>query len=372
MNAATLVSSCCTFGKAGGLRSFIETLRRAGNLRQITSQVDWKYELGEISRRANTPLLFQSIKGYPGHKVFTNGLICWETIALALGLKAATTRSELIKEMRGRIAEPISPMRATDAPAFDHVLEENKVNLLQLPVPHWNQADAGRYIGTWHINISRDPDDGAYNLGVYRMQVLGPRRATISTSSKSHLGMQFLKAEAKGQPLQTAVAIGVNEALFMAAAAGCPCGRNEYELAGRLQQKAVELLPCRSIDLETPADAEILIEGHLLPGERVVDGPYFDYAGEATTNSKAFVFEATRMSYRRHPIFRGAVVGHPGAEDQQLFSVLSEVGLFDFHGSRARRALQILMLRKGSFRGFQWAGRVRPGMIKEFFRKPKM
>jgi UbiD family decarboxylase len=366
MNAATPVISRCPSGKAGGLRSFIETLRRTGNLRLITQQVDWKYELGAITRSSNKPLLFENIKGYPGHKVFANGLIRWETITLALGFKAGTTRREAIRELRCRIRSPISPLRALDAVIFEHVLGQNQVNLLQLPVPHWNETDAGRYIGTWHVNITRDPDDGAYNLGVYRMQVLGPRLATISTSAKSHLGIHFLKAESKGQPLETAVVIGVSEPLFMAAAAGYPCGSNEYELAGALQQKSVELAPCRSIDLEAPADAEVLIEGHILPGVRAVDGPYFDYAGKATTNTKAFVFEATRMSYRRRPIFRGAVVGHPGAEDLQLFSILSEVGLFDFHGSRARRALQILLLRESLFRGFQWAGRVGPGMIKKF------
>ena len=371
MNAATPVISRCASGKAGGLRSFIETLRRTGNLRQITRQVDWKYELGAIARGSNTPLLFEDIKGYPGHKIFTNGLIRWETIALALGFKAGTARSEAIRQLRRRITSPISPVRAADIPAFDYVLEHNQVNLLQLPVPHWHVADAGRYIGTWHVNISRDPDDGSYNLGVYRMQVLSPRQATISTSTKSHLGMQFLKAEARGLPLQTAVAIGVSEPLFMAAAAGYPCGRNEYELAGALQQKSIGLVQCHSIDLEAPADAEILIEGHIFPGVRAVDGPYLDYAGKATTNPNAFVFEATRMSYRRRPIFRGAVVGHPGAEDLELFSLLSDIGLFDFHGSRARRALQILLLRERLFRSFQRAGRVGPGMIKELFGKRK-
>jgi len=367
MKAAAPAVSDCASDKTGGLRSFIEVLKRSGNLRQITQQVDWKYEVGEITRRSDTPLLFQSIKDYPGHQVFTNGLIRWKTIALALGFGAGIARSEAIEELRRRIAAPVSPVRLADAPVFEQVLSQDQLDLLQLPVPHWNNADAGRYIGTWHVNISRDPEDGGYNLGVYRMQVLGPRQATISTSAKSHLGMQFLKAEAKGRPLQAAVAIGVGEPLFIAAAAGYPCGRDEYELAGALQQKGVELVHCRSIDLEVPADAEILIEGRILPGVRAVDGPYFDYAGKATTNPQAFVFEATRLSYRRSPIFRGAVVGHPGAEDLQLFSVLSEVGLFDFHGSRARRALQILFLRGGLFRGFQWAGRVGPGMIRDFF-----
>ena len=346
------------------LRGFVERLRRNGLLQTVERQVDWKYEIGEITRGAQLPVLFKNVKEYPGQEVFTNGLVRLETIALALGMEPGTTREEMVRELRRRIATPVPVTRVANGRAFEHVFTGEEIDLLRLPVPHWNRVDAGRYIGTWHVNISRDPEDATYNLGVYRMQVLGPRRATISTSSKSHLGMHFLKAEALGRPLETAVAIGVSEPLFMAAAAGYPCGKDEYELAGALQQKSVEVVKCHGSDLEVPADAEILIEGFIHPGSRVVDGPYFDYAGKATVNPKAFLFEATRMSFRAGAIFRGAVVGHTGAEDLQLFSVLSEVGLFDFHGSRAKRALQRLFLRERLFAAFQWAGRVGPGMWK--------
>lgn len=346
------------------MRSFIECLRDRGQLRRIDREVDWKYELGAMTREAHESLLFENIKDYPGHRVFTNGLINLGSIALALGMESRTRRKELVREVRRRIATPIPPTHVASGPLLENVVEGPEIDLLKLPIPYWNESDAGRYIGTWHVNISRDPEDRSYNLGVYRMQVLGPRQATISTSSKSHLGIQFAKAEALGKALETAVAIGVSEAVFMAAGAGYPCGKDEYELAGALQEKSVSLVKCQSIDLEAPADAEILIEGYIKPGVRVLDGPYFDYAGKATANPKAFLFEATRMMFRNKPIFRGAVVGYPGAEDLQLFSVLSEVGLFDFHGSKLRRVLQIFLLREGLFSAFQLAGRIGPGILR--------
>jgi 4-hydroxy-3-polyprenylbenzoate decarboxylase len=345
-------------------RNFIEQLNERGQLRRVNRQVDWKYELGEMTRGELTPLLFENIKDYPGHRVFTNGLINIPAIGIALGVEAGISRKELIRQVRKRVAIPIAPTRVQSGPILQNILEREEVDLLKLPVPHWNRCDGGRYIGTWHVNISRDPENGSHNLGVYRMQVLGPKQATISTSSKSHLGIQFAKAEAMGRPLEVAVAIGVSEAVCMAAAAGYPCGKDEYELAGALQEKSVPLIKCPSIDVDAPADAEILIEGHVLPGVRVLDGPYFDYAGKATSNPKAYLFEATRMMFRNNPIFRGAIVGHPRAEDLQLFSVLSEVGLFDFHGSRLKRALQILFLKEGLFRAFQFAGRIGPGMLR--------
>jgi UbiD family decarboxylase len=346
------------------LRSFIEQLRVRGHLRCVPHQVDWKYELGEMTRAEQVPLLFENIKDYPGHRVFTNGLINASAIAIAVGLDVGMKRKELIHQIRKRVATPIPPRHIQEYPLFENILEGEQVDLLKLPVPHWNRSDAGRYIGTWHVNISRDPVTGSHNLGVYRMQVLGPRQATISTSSKSHLGIQFAKAESMGKPLNVAVAIGVSEAVFIAAAAGYPCGEDEYDLAGALEQEPVVIAKCQGIDVDAPVDAEILIEGYLVPKARVLDGPYFDYAGKATSNPKAYLFEVTRMMFRNDPIFRGAIVGHPYAEDLQLFSVLSEVGLFDFHGSRLRRALQILFLKEHLFRAFQFAGRIGPGMLR--------
>ena len=346
------------------LRGFIRQLDDCGELCRVTSQVDWKYELGEWTRKQHSPLLFEDIKDYPGQRVLTNGLINRSTIAIAIGLEASTPRKETICQLRKRMSHPISPAHVETGPIFENVWTGSQIDLLKLPVPHWNRSDAGRYIGTWHVNVSRDPHDGTYNLGVYRMQVLSATQATISTSPKSHLGMQFAKAEEAGRPMEVAVAIGVSEAVFIAAAAGYPCGEDEYELAGALQQEPVSLVKCQTINVDVPATSEIVIEGLLRPGVRVLDGPYFDYAGKATANPQAYLFEVTAMAFRNSPVFRGAVVGYPQAEDIQLFSLLSEVGLFDFHGSRVRRALQIVFLKEGLFRAFQLAGRFGPAMLR--------
>src|SRR6267154_6884452 len=162
------------------LRSFIEQLNDRGQLHRIGRQVDWKYELGETTRSDLTPLLFENIKDYPGHRIFTNGLISIAAIGLALAVEAGKSRKELVRQVRKRVANPIAPTRVHSGPIFQNILAGEAVDLLKWPVPHWNICDAGRYIGTWHVNISRDPEDGSHNLGVYRMQILGPRQATIS------------------------------------------------------------------------------------------------------------------------------------------------------------------------------------------------
>lgn len=339
-------------------RQFIDALSAAGRLRRVERQVDWRFELGEITRTNQKPLLFENIKDYPGQRVFTNGMINLAHIGLALGLRLQTSRKEMMREIQARAKAPIPPRLLENGPIFENTLDGAEIDLLKLPVPHWHKLDGGRYLGTWHINVTRDLETGARNVGVYRMQVWGPNRATVSTSPKSDLGRHFAKAEKAGKPLEMAVAIGMPEAVMMAAGAACPFGTDEYDLAGGLQGEAVDLVKCGTVNLEIPAHSEVVIEGFIKPGVRVQDGPYFDYAGNTSTSYAAYMFEATRMHFRTHPIFRGAAVGVPGAEDQQLFSVLAHLGLFGFHGSRAKHIVQAQLLKWRLYRAFQFAGRI--------------
>ncbi|MGO9338362.1 MAG: UbiD family decarboxylase domain-containing protein [Terracidiphilus sp.] len=333
-------------GKSTSLRGFIETLSDAGRLVQVSERTHWRFDLGRITRESKTPLLFENIVDYPGQRVFTNGLRDTELIGLALGLDRGISREDLIAELGQRIANPVSPRVVETGPVLDNILQGRDVNLLVLPIPHWNENDCGRYLGTWHTNVTKDPETGIRNVGVYRMQLLGANQATVSTSPQSHLAQHFAKAEREGRALPMAVAVGTNEAVVMAAAAGYPSGMDEYELAGGLQQQAVEVIRCKTVDIEVPANSEIVIEGAIQPGVRVQDGPYFDYSGTTSTNPSAFLFEASRIMFRNNPIFRGTSIGVPGAEDHQLFAVLAELGLLDFHRSSVKKGIQDMVLKQ--------------------------
>jgi UbiD family decarboxylase len=300
-------------------------------------------------------LLFENIKGYAGYRVFTNGLIAATGIATALGFDPRTPVAELVVAAKKRLKEPIAPKRVGNGPVMENVLPASVIDLFEFPVPQWSKYDGGRYLGTWHLNISRDPETGARNAGVYRMQLLGPKRATISAAPNSDLGRHAAKAEAKKQELPVAVVIGAPEATVIAGAA-CPKGMDEFELAGALEQRPVELMECGH--LEVPARAEIVIEGFVIPGERVQDGPYLEYYGRPSINSRAFLFEATRVMHRDKPIFRGAAIGKPGAEDHQLFAFLAQLGLVNFHGSRLRQIAQNYLWKRRSFEAVQKVGRL--------------
>ena len=342
VHAAPRQAAC----EAAGLRGFIETLKQTGRLVRVKETTHWRFDLGRQTRESRTPLLFESVEGYPGWRVFTCGLRDVSLIGLALGVDCGNSREALVAELRERVAKPVSPQIVENRPALEKMSEGSAVNLLELPVPHWNENDCGRYLGTWHINVTKDPETGTRNVGVYRMQLLGAGQATVSTGAGSHLAQHVAKAEREGRALPMAVAIGVDEAVMMAAAAAYPYGMDEYELAGGLQQKAVELIRRPALDLEVPASAEIVIEGAIQPGVRVQDGPYFDYTGTVNTNPSAFLFEASRILARKNAIFRGTSIGVPGAEDHQVFAILAELKLLDFHGLSAKKHIQNMVLKQ--------------------------
>lgn len=340
------------------LRAFIQRLSECGRLLRVDTPTDWSLEIGSVTRAARQPVLFENIQGYPGQRLLANGLCDRSGIALALGLDSEISHSDLICEARRRIAAPVEPAIVDEAPALQNVLTGEAIDLLRFPVPQWSSWDAGRYLGTWHINVTQDPETGQSNAGVYRMQLLGARQATVSASRGSDLARHVEVAEKQGSALATAVAIGVPESVMVAAAAACSTGMNEYELAGALQQRAVELIRCRTAGLHVPASSEIVVEGFIHPGIRVQDGPFLDYCGIPDTNPNAYLFEATALIFRTDPVFRGSAVGMPGAEDHQLLAFLAQLDLVDFHGSRPRQEIQNALWKRRDFEALQKLGKL--------------
>jgi UbiD family decarboxylase len=314
------------------LRGFIHILTKARYLTLVRERVDWKTGIGRWTRSRQKPLLFESVKDYPEQRVFTNGLANPTCIALALGFDAGAPIGRVISEARKRLREPIAPKMIPTSPVMENVIPASVIDLFQFPIPQWNERDGGRYVGTWHLNVSRDPDTGQRSAGMYRMKAMGPKQATINAPRRSELARHIAKAEAKKQELPMAVAIGAPEATILAARAVCPQGMDAFDLAGALQQKPVELIQCGRT--EAPGYSEIVIEGFVHPEVRVEDGPYFDYHGKPKTNPKAYLFEATRVLHRDEPIFRGSALGKPGAEDYQVQEFLEELKLRNAPGSR--------------------------------------
>lgn len=314
------------------LRGFIHILTRARYLTLVRERVDWKTGIARWTRSRSKPLLFENVKDYPDQRVFTNGLANPTCIALALGFDAGTPIGRVIAQARKRLREPIAPKMIPTGPVLENVVPASMIEFSQFPVPLWNERDTCRSLGSWHLNVTRDPETGHRSVGMYRMRAIGPRRATLNAPRNSDLARHIAKAEARKMELPMAVAIGAPESTVIAARAVCPAGQDAFDVAGALQQKPVELIQCGHS--EAPAYAEIVIEGLVHPEERVEDGPYFNYHGKPETNPRAYVFEATRVMHRDDPVFRGSALGKPGAEDYQVHAFLEQLRLRNAGESR--------------------------------------
>ena len=194
------------------LRSFIQRLDEERELARVQAEVDWKHELGAIARRVYGPpagpaLLFERVKGYES-SVFVGGLHTVRRVAIALGLEPQTDEASLIKEFRRRLENPVEPVLVKDGPCKENKYFGNDVDVLRFPVPWWNEKDGGRYIGTWNQVVTKDPETGWINVGLYRMMVHESDICGIKLLPFQHIGLMYTKYEKMNLPMPVAVSIG--------------------------------------------------------------------------------------------------------------------------------------------------------------------
>jgi UbiD family decarboxylase len=227
-----------------------------------------------------------------------------------------------------RAVEHLTPAVLTErAPVHEVVALANEVDAAQLPISRHFAADAGRYIGSG-ILICKDPDSGVRNLSFQRMQIKGPNRFGASLHSRGHIWDHLQRCEARGKNLQVAVVIGCHPAIYIAAAAKVAMEIDELAIAGSLMGAPVELVKCKTIDVEVPADAEYVIEGEILAGTHEDEGPYGEYTGYSTYRSTRNVFEVKAITHKRKPIFLDIIPGY-SAEHLLLSRSTREAHVFN-------------------------------------------
>jgi 4-hydroxy-3-polyprenylbenzoate decarboxylase len=301
------------------LRDFIETLRLEGQLAEVSAEVDWRYEIGGIVRknldRKGPALLFKNIKEYHT-PLFTCGTSTYSRLALALGLPPHQSLEGIISYFRERIKSPIKARKITSGPCQENTLKGDKVDVLKFPVPLWQERDGSRYVGTWHGVITKDPETGWTNAGMYRVMVHDRKTLGILIARDQHIGLHYGKYRKMNRPMPVAIVIGMDPVLPLVFLTPLPVQMDEYDFAGGLRGEAVELVKCETIDLEIPASAEIVIEGEIPPEERKGEGPFGEWLGHYGGKAKPRpVLNVHCITYRNNPILRGALEGKPVNED---------------------------------------------------------
>ncbi|MEM4218091.1 MAG: UbiD family decarboxylase, partial [Candidatus Methanomethylicaceae archaeon] len=266
----------------------------------------------EISARKeeNPVLLFDRIKGYPpGYRVVTNLYSTERRQALALGLPLEERRLGLVKAWRAKARQlkPVEPKEVSDGPVLENRMKGDAVNVLRIPAPLWHEDDGGRYIGTGCVVVTKDPDQGWVNLGVYRVQVHGKDRVGFFPAPGHHAHIMAQKYWQKGRNCPVAVICGQDPYVYAAACTALQWGESEYMYAGAIKGEPVEVLIDDLYGLPIPKSAEIVLLGEVPPPseETAPEGPFGEFTGYYTDCSPKPVMKVMTILHRNDPILQG-------------------------------------------------------------------
>ena len=220
----------------------------------------------------------------------------------------------------------MAPKVRRGAPCQELVYEGQDVDLGRLPIQHCWPGDVGPLI-TWGLVVTRGPDKPRQNLGIYRMQVLGPNRVIMRWLAHRGGALDFRDWQRAhpGEPFPVAVALGADPATILAAVTPVPDSLSEYAFAGLLRGSRTEVTSCLGSDLQVPASAEIVLEGHIHPGDLAPEGPFGDHTGYYNEVDSFPVFTIERLTQRRDPIYHSTYTGRPPDEPAILGVALNEV-----------------------------------------------
>lgn len=334
------------------LREFIDILDSRHDIKRIEG-ADWNLEIGGITeilarRPSSSPaLLFDSIKSCRrGFRVLTNALESYGRTATALGIDNNCARPlDGLDEWRSRlrVMKPVAPRIVHESPIFECSAEGDEVDLFSFPVPKWHENDGGRYIGTGSLVVTKDPDTGWVNAGIYRVQVHTKSVVSVHFDHGGrHGAIMAKKYWDKGQNCPVSIVCGEDPALFFAGYEYLPWGSPEYEFAGAIKGEPIDVIEVPNTGNLVPAFSEIVLDGEMPPieNESVVEGPFGEYTGYyAAGQSISAIAKIKSIHYRGDPIIWGvppirspyANVGLP-LPAATLWNNLDKIGITDVVG----------------------------------------
>ena len=331
------------------LRDFIAQLEQRGELKRVRAEVSPRLEMTEICDRvlrAQGPaVLFERPAGH-SMPVLANLFGTPRRVALGMGEESVDALREIGK-LLAYLKEPepprglkdawdklpvlkqvlnMAPKVVSSAPCQEQVWEGAEVDLARLPVQTCWPGDAGPLI-TWGLTVTRGPNKPRQNLGIYRQQVIGRDKVIMRWLAHRGGALDFRDhgIARPGEPFPVAVALGADPATILGAVTPVPDTLSEYQFAGLLRGAKTELVKCLGSDLQVSASAEIVLEGHIAPGETALEGPFGDHTGYYNEQDRFPVFTIDRITTRRNPIYHSTCTGKPPDEPAILGVALNEV-----------------------------------------------
>ena len=306
------------------LRDLLAVLEQRGKLRRVSESVDRNWELACLARwmyqafpeEDRFGLLFEQVEGFD--MPVATGVIGSSREAYAIGL--GVEPDEINQRWIDGLRQPLPPRVVETAPCQEVVLTGADADLGRLPIPVWTPGkDPAPYITC--PAITRDMGTGIYNAGVYRTMVRDGKSVVVNIRPGRH-GMRCCESFfEKGEAAPIAWAIGAEPAVHMVSVANLPYETDEFTIAGGLIAEPLELIPAKTVDLLVPANAEIIIEAEIRPGEFDEEGPFGEFAGYMGAGGVRPVATITAITHRKNPIYYGLISQMPPSESTTLQSI---------------------------------------------------
>lgn len=316
------------------LREYLDILTQKGLMKWIDAEVDKDWEISAIARKVyckkdseRFALGFRNVKGYDAPVVV--GTVGGSRSVYAEALRIGAGVEDVIARWSQALGNPVEAVMVSEGPCQEVLMEGDEVDLGRFPVPTWTpELDPAPYL-TAPCMITKDPETGVRNVGVYRMQVKGKNRTGVLWDLPSqHGAMHFAAWKALNRPMPVAVVLGVDPTILMSAVAKVPQGVDELSIAGALRGEPVPLVKCRTIDVEVPAAAEIVLEGEIYPDEIETEGPFGEYTGYMGGPYDLPVFRIKCITHRRNPIYQALHSQMPPSESSLLRRIPEEANVY--------------------------------------------
>jgi UbiD family decarboxylase len=331
------------------LEQFIQAADAIGEARFVDG-ASWDLEVGcltELACEMEGPLLvFDGFEGFPrGYRVCTNSVRTPRRFALAMDFPLDAHPVDLVRLWRERRQRfrPLAPSVVPDGPVLECQQEGGGVDVTRSPVPRWHEHDGGRYLGTGDMVVIRDPDEGWVNVGVYRACIKNPDRLSIWILRNKHGRILVERYWQLGRPAPVAIVLGSDPLTWSCAYMAPPFGVSEYDFAGALHERPLDVVQLPGSGLPVPAQAEIVLEGEIPPlaEESVHEGPFGEWPGYYAHEGEECVVRVRHVYHRRAPILlgeppqrplgAGAAFGVP-AITVQVWEHLERSGITDVAG----------------------------------------
>ncbi len=280
------------------MRTWIEDLEAAGELIRLYRPVDPLTQMGSLLYQSREKAVF-----------FENLPHGWRSLGQApanvrhAAIAFGATENTVVSVVAERMGHLIKPQMVTNAPVQEEVFKKGEFDLTQLPVHVAGLRDGGPVIGSGLV-VSKDPDTGQRNVSFHRLQIKGKDKSGILLYPR-HTWKNYLKYQQREKPMPVAIFIGHHPAYYAAAATTAAYGLDEFEIAGGYLEEAVRLVKCKTVDLEVPADAELVLEGHIPPHYREDEGPFSEFQDYYVTGTgKNPVVEYQCLTRRHDAIFK--------------------------------------------------------------------